>query len=60
MSTDGKGEKDTGTYRAQVWEAEICVLVRDLSKRGDDAVESGEGYRNVLGQFLGGVDAGQG
>jgi hypothetical protein len=47
-----------GAYRIQIREREMGVLVREVGESGQDAVEAGEGERNVLGQFLSGVDTG--
>jgi hypothetical protein len=59
LSMAEEGEENKGVYRAQFWEAEIRVLIRGLSKGDHDAVKPGEGYHNVLGQLLGGVNMGQ-
>jgi hypothetical protein len=55
----GRKEK-VGAHRVQIWESEMGILAGKIGDRGQDAVETGEGERDVLGKFLGGIDTGQG
>jgi hypothetical protein len=54
----GRRKEKVGTYRIQIREREMGVLVREVGESGQNTVETGEGERNVLGQFLSGIDTG--